>query len=155
MNISKLESLSAFSPGSKLWIVADQKSSRWAEIIDWELGFQLTRADHHKDPIAAKRLEEIVKAVEMKVPSFSKDKEAPLMVASTKYLPNTFTVKVPYEGEKAKWLKSVASVWANLNFPPLRVFLPKGIEFDDFKKQWAQKDVAQEISVVLDSSAAH
>ncbi len=155
MNISKLESLSAFSPGSKLWVVADQKHSRWAEIIDWELGFQLTRADQHKDPIAGERLEEIVKACEMKVETPKTKDSSPLMVGSTKYLPNTYTVKIPYEGEKQSWIKNVTSVWANLNFPPVRIFLPKGIEFEEFKKHWASKDVAQEISVVLESSATH
>ncbi len=155
MNISKLESLSAFSPGSKLWIVADQVNSRWSEVIDWELGFQLTRADQHKDPVVEKRLEEIIKACEMPLQDYSQKEKSPLMVASTRYLPNSFTVKVPYADDKATWLKSITAIWANLNFPPLRIFLPKGMEFDDVKKYWAQKDGAQEISVVLDSSATH
>ncbi len=115
----------------------------------------MTRADHHKDPVVSKRLEEIVKACEISANGFSAKNQAPLMVASTRYLPNNFTVKVPFDGEKAAWLKNIIGLWANLNFPPLRIFLPKGVEFEDFKKNFAQKEVSQEVTVVLDSSATH
>lgn len=148
MRFTQLENLNAFSPGSTLWIVADQTESTWAQKVDWELGFQLSRSDGHKKPAIPKPLAEVTSACKFENLNFETDSQAPTMVASQQYLPNRFTVKVPFNGDKEKWLSQSVSIWKNLICPPVRFFLPDELSIDDFKKKWPAKDVVGEVSIV-------
>ena len=147
MPLVRTDRAGAFSLGHTLWIIATPQQSHWAQLIDWELGFQITRAEHFQETSWAKPLEEIVQACALPRYDDRPDKSAPLMIASHHYLPNTFTVCLPFS-EKAKWVKEINEIWEKLKFPTLRVFLPDNLKFEAVEDAWDNPDHIQDVSIV-------
>lgn len=131
------ESLQA---GADLWICADPESSAWTRRIDWYLNSQIMRAECRQQPAVPSELLRIEQEWGCDRPTIAVEETAPLMIASSRLLPNRQTVMVPFSGGSASWVKSCARIWKEMNRPSTRVFLPEAISLEEFEKAWPKKD---------------
>ncbi len=61
-------------------------------------------------------------------------KSHPILVESSFYFPNLWTVELPYTPE---WLSGAYQIWHSLNRPTLRIFTPQPITAEDIERKWA------------------
>ena len=148
MNI--LSQASALNPGSDLWIVPDFPNSKWTQKLDWYLNFQMIRSTRHLTPEL--RNYTLFVQRETGLPSFeSKTADwQPLMITSEAFLPNKWVVLVPGAEDFNSWVKEVSKIWANLQKPNLRIFLPTGQSASSIEKAWSKQHSFQDFTVVLD-----
>lgn len=141
----------AFNPGADLWIVPDSKNSAWTKRLDWHLNFQLVKAM----PLSPRPLEtpllHVLRETNQSFSMESLPESAPLMIASSTYFPNKWTVHLSFKQDLEEWCVRLAPIWRGLTEPTLRVFLPTQIKPDDFSKAWAKETKMTEFTAVLDS----
>jgi hypothetical protein len=148
--LKSLDSLTALSSGCDLWIVADPSQSRWTRKIDWYLNFQLQRAQTHRSPGKSAELDRLLGSLELEAPIFELKSLAPLMVASSRLLPNRQTVLVPMPDDLDDWVKRCHELWKSMSCPTTRVFLPESVQPEAFCSRWAAKEASGFIEIVPD-----
>lgn len=139
MSWSELSSDQALSEGSTLWIVGELNSSFWAQKINWYLNFQLRRAKFHQSREISSELITVLQTCEVEAPEFKLNPNAPLLVESSKLLPNQVTVQL-FNRTFESWLEDAISIWNDLQRPSVRVFLPADKSPDVMKTRWQMPD---------------
>ncbi|MCB0350346.1 MAG: hypothetical protein KDD38_04125 [Bdellovibrionales bacterium] len=136
MAISTLNRAQAFGAGCDLWIIPEKNNFSFFNKLDWYLNFQLTKSHLHESQSLSPQLKSITN--ENQLPQFhiELEKTAPLLVSAEIGLPTKRVVEIPSSDEAKPWTTRVYNVWANLDRPTLRVFLPTNINVDDFKTNW-------------------
>lgn len=130
MNFKQLSYHTALTPGADLWILP--KTSFWAKKLDWYVNFQISKPPPH--PSLSSR--QIKSLKELDLPYFpSTPTYDVLMIASENFLPNLQTVILPFE-DLQLWIEQVHKIWANLNHPSLRLFLPDHYLYADITERW-------------------
>lgn len=153
MALKVLDPNNALTSGSRLWVVSDLEKSHWARKIDWYLNFQLLRAEPHRSPELSPEIKSVMERWEFDAPEISIAERAPLMVASSKLLPNTQTVMVPLSAKEELWVKACHRIWQDLGRPTMRVFLPEESTVEGFSKHWPKADQEAAIELVADGEA--
>lgn len=123
MSWSELSSEQALSEGSALWIVGNLEDSTWAQKINWYLNFQLRRAKFHQTKAMPQELIAVLQTWEVEAPELKIDPSAPLLVESSKLVPNQITVQL-FNRTFDSWVDEGMRVWNDLQRPSVRVFLP-------------------------------
>lgn len=118
---------SALTSGCDLWLAPDTRHSKWTERLDWYLGFQIRRAIDRVSSRASAKLEQIMRENEIEVENNSVAADAPLLISSSHYLPNTSVVILEFHASLETWLGECQSVWHSLGRPSVRVFLPDSV----------------------------
>jgi len=145
-----------WSGGYDFWFVADPEHSLWARKIDWYLNFQLMKANRHQPLAIAPELQAIAQKNEMDVPALEMLVDPsylrlPLLLACGNLLPVRTLIVVPFsesaESQVSDWSRTCLKIWQNLNRPKVRVFLPNGVGFEDFRADWHQ-EFAHDIDLV-------
>jgi hypothetical protein len=134
----KLSESEAFSEGSALWFVGDLESSLWAQKINWYLNFQFRKAKAHEPRSIPKELSTILQTWEVDAPSIKLSSQAPLLIESSKLLPNKMTVQISARTFN-QWLEEAKDVWISLQKPPVRLFLPRGKSASDVGPAWSDQ----------------
>ena len=124
----------ALTMGSDLWLIGDLANSAWSRKIDWYLNFQLSRAAHHTRQEISPELASTAESWEFDPPVIESHAAAPLLVASSKFLPNQMTVQIAGEGEA--WVKAAIATVSSLQPRSIRIFLPAGLSLGEFSKFW-------------------
>lgn len=130
----------ALLPGAELWVVPDLNQSTWTQKIDWYLNFQILRSTQHRVAEPPPEMKSVIGDWELDPPKIELHKTSPLMIASAQLLPNHAVVVIPMSEQNQNWPESVHSVWAKLDKPSLRVFLPKSVTASNFVKAWPQSE---------------
>lgn len=134
--------------GADLWLMADPVTSAWTRNIDWYLNWQIMRAECRQAPRPAPELLRIEEEWGCEHPSVATEATAPLMIASSRLLPNRQTVVIPFSGDIDAWVKACVRVWQEMKLPTTRVFLPEAISIDAFQKSWPRRDSLGEMDLV-------
>lgn len=125
----------ALGAGADIWILPDFDQTTWTRAIDWYLNFQLSKAKmFHPQPLS-EELKNL--AGEIPLTDYHLDKPAPLLIASSDFLPNHAVVKIPINDEK-KWIARAYDIWCQLQRPSLRLFLSRTMEERDIEFQWPE-----------------
>lgn len=140
----------ALVPGAPLWIMPTQKNSTWAQRVDWYLNFQISFSGVQKKSELTKVQLEELKDLELPIYEPLRADDLPLMVGSSRLLPNEQTVVVPFSGDLAPWIEEIKRIWQSMAKPKCRIFLPTGVTFGEMAGQW--REMPQEISVVEDQA---
>ncbi len=135
MSWSELAPEQALSEGSTLWIVGDLNSSSWAQKINWYLNFQLRRAKFHQTREIPSELAEVLQTWEVEAPDLKLDPSAPLLVESSKLLPNKVTVQL-FDRTFDSWVDEAIKIWNDLQRPSVRVFLPSQKASNQLTARW-------------------
>jgi hypothetical protein len=155
-SMKRIDSTEALSPGCELWVLPPREKSQWAERIDWYLGFQIERARPHKPAQFSPDLQEVIERWEFEIPAVrlaSDDpSKTPLMIASSRLLPNRMTVVLPSSTD-AEWIAEAHRVWTGLGRPKVRAFLPSSVSPGAFETRWPKEDRDAEVEFISDLDA--
>lgn len=145
-----LSTASAFSSGHDLWVVSDRTHSRWALKLDWYLNFQMLQGER-RDP---RRLAEPVKALleESGLPPADSEtgESSPMLISADGRLPARWVLFLPMTSDSTNWVSHLAKVWANLQKPSMRVFLPTGLDGLPFTEEWKKHSSLENCALILD-----
>ena len=133
----------ALKQGADLWALSDSVQSAWSAKIDWHLGFQIKKQRLKILQKPSPKINSILKKYQ--IPSLkwsSSTSPLPLLIESSLYLPNLWTLEVPFS---TNWLDTIYDIWCSLNQPSLRIFAPKEIKKEAIEKKW--KSVSKNIKI--------
>lgn len=149
MGFQTLYRAKAFGAGSDLWIVPDPEESEIASRIDWYLNFQIAKSKVHETQKISAHLEASIKTHALVLPQISKEDGAPLLIASEQRFPNRMVVEMKVSAKPKVWVDEIQKLWAKLDRPRLRVFLPRDMTPEDFQNEWqAPMNPSDEITLV-------
>ncbi|MCB0356239.1 MAG: hypothetical protein KDD40_04490 [Bdellovibrionales bacterium] len=138
----------ALGPGAKLWITPGGESSEWNRKLDWQLNFQISRAQDHQ----AKKLDqEFLKKLQEYEISLINNPANPselLMISCENRLPTKMLVIIPFKEDVNSWLAEAHKVWSHLLKPSLRIFLPKDFPLNEFSRIWPDRSSVSDITLV-------
>lgn len=124
MKFEYLTQNKALTLGNDVWFLPNPEVSSWSCQIDWYLNYQITRAVHR---------------------SFTETKP-PLLISTENFLNNKSTVCIHFENDIALWTLTVFKIWETLKTLSPRVFLPKNIHTEIFKKECQKFETAENMS---------
>ncbi len=150
MATTTLSTAQAFSPGSDLWIIANDSPPEILKKIDWYLNFQLTRARRHKATSLAPQMKSIL--TENPIPNieFNRPENSSLLILANGQLPCQFVLVHGDENGSSgkKWSQSIYDAWVKLKKPTVRVFLPKAVTSSQFLQGWGSGDDRNDLTFV-------
>lgn len=119
-----------------LWIVPQSSHSAWFSQLDWYLNWQMCKGLTHKPAVADAQMYRIAEAYEVKIDSAPLSKTAPLLVATSPYLPAAQCLVLPYGGDLKQWLLEAKTIAFKMKCQSAQVFLPAGAQADKAEKTW-------------------
>lgn len=138
----------ALKKGAHLWIVSDSQNSSWHCQIDWYLCFQIKKSKlKHFDEIDQYTQSLLEKYA---LPSFQWKKPhppIPILIESADYLPNLWTMQMDYTEE---WIDKIYNIWASLNEPKLRIFVPQPIKKEKIIEKWEEHSKNNLIQYIME-----
>lgn len=135
------------SEGASLWILPSATDCSVATEIDWYLNFQIAHSKMRNPRPVSEELLKIAEENDIEIMDRPLG-EKPLMIAGAQALPVEQIVEI-LSASPLEWLKQSLSVWADLGKPPVRVFLPRGTSYEQFKKLWANY-ISESVQVFVD-----
>lgn len=145
-----LSKASALNPGHELWVSPDDLNSKWSQRLDWYLNFQIAKARAHRAATRQAPLEEILNEIEWTPETFAVAANEPLLISCAGLLTSRWVALVPQADDLTAWIQKVERLWRGLGRPPLRVFLPTGLQAGTFSEEWKRHVGTDDLSVVLD-----
>lgn len=145
MSLKVLYKAGALGAGADVWILPDFDQTTWTRSIDWYLNFQISKAKMFHPRSLSKDLKSLADDIPLK--SYRPEEPAPLLVASSEFLPNRAVVKLPLKDAK-EWTTKAYDIWQQLQKPSLRLFLPRTLRERDFESQWPEPVEIESIAVV-------
>jgi hypothetical protein len=154
-----LSQASSYNSGNDLWIIANEKYSKWFGRLDWYLNFNLAVSELHKPKAISTWLLKVVKQCELDPPDQHKIPEnSPLLIASEKWIPARWVAVHPFETEQIQidedpvpqWVSTIHKTWSELAKPSFRVFLPIGMTPAQFSSAWDKLDSFSDYTLVTD-----
>lgn len=136
MGFQTLYRAKAFGPGSDLWVLPEPEESEIATRIDWYLNFQIAKSKIHKTRKVGAQIEEVIKAHDLCFPEIKLEDDAPLLISSEQRFPNRMVVEIKVQPKVEVWVENIQTLWAKLDRPKLRVFLPREMSPEQFQKAW-------------------
>lgn len=140
------------SPGADLWVVPERKNSLLAQKLDWYLNFQIAKSAQHQSRPLPQRVTEILKKCALQNYDWIEQSKDSLMVLSNHVFPNRWVLVVRGSDDITAWLGDIFERWQKLNFPTLRIFLPKEASRGDFEKVSKKWEFADRVSFVVEGS---
>ena len=145
----------AFRPGVDLWIATEPGASWAARRVDWRLNFMVARALARGRSAPPTELNEITERCEIEVPVVPDMSSEPLLVESSRHLPNRAVVVVAWAQDGRDWCARAKRAWTSLGSPGVRVFLPPGVSHAVFEREWGvvaeSAAPPNEVQTVVDS----
>ena len=137
----------ALKNGADLWVISDPEHSSWYHKINWYLCFQIDKTGSCPLPSPSSQMRSLLEKYKISTIDSPLPPSFPVLVDSSFYLPNLWTVKLSYT---VKWLNEVYNIWRSLNQPTLRLFVPKLIERTKIMEKWGGPAKSINIQYVLD-----
>ena len=135
MAIKSLYRAQAFGPGADMWVIPSKETSALVQKMDWYLNFQLARAHAHAAQEPAPQLLALVNENQLQSLTDRPQHPEALMIAAEHTFPTKTVVEAPLKNKKS-WAEHIHNVWLQMGTPSLRVFLPNGIDAEEFKELW-------------------
>jgi hypothetical protein len=147
-----LSQASSYNAGNDLWIIANDKYSKWFNRLDWYLNFNLAVSELHQPKAISTWLLKVVKQCELDPPDQHKIPDnSPLLIASENWIPARWVAVHNFEPEQAdQWISSIHQTWSQLTKPSFRVFLPIGMTPSQFSGAWGKLESFSDYTLVTD-----
>lgn len=149
MPILPVNQVAALSSGADLWVGPDINHSTWMRELDWNLNHIILEGEAHKP----RKIDQEVRGLLFENQIVFQDISSPSsdsLFAAKHQLPTNWLVVVPWNGQLNKWLERVHNHWKSLQYPSLRLFLPKGVSVSETSREWQKVSSQQDFTVVLD-----
>ena len=149
MPILPVNQVSALSSGADLWICPDLQNSKWTIQIDWYLNHIISKSDSYETPKLSQNMKGLLFENELVFHDISTP-SVDLLIACSHQLPAQWLLVAPWNGQIQKWSQRLHEHWKKLNYPSMRLFLPKGITPSECSREWQKITDHQDFTVVLD-----
>ena len=137
-----------FKRGADLWILSDSQHSSWHCKIDWYLCFQIKKIRSQKFQKFSSQTQLLLKKYQIPIIQWNPPQEVPVLIESSAYFPNLWTMELPYTDE---WINKVYDVWYALSQPKLRIFVPHPIKIEEIEKKWQEHIKNNSIQYIIDN----
>jgi hypothetical protein len=155
MSIEKLHPFHALKSGSQLWFLPEKNISGWTRFLDWHINFLIAQSNFKTKrelPGALKNIlaeEDIPHSLDLK-PQYEQT-----LLSTQNYLPNISTVMIRNYQNIESWTEQIFVCLEQLKPRSVRIFLPKGIDANDFIKSTKDKFEDLQVTVVEDITDHH
>lgn len=148
MSIYAVTKAKAFEGGSDLWVSPEPEVSELTKELNWYTNFLTSRMIYHRPQTVSPVLADILAKNEIEFLGSPPETPDRFLLCTEHVVPNKLLLVLPYKGGLKSWLKQAHRVWQELGQPTVRIFLPKGVDVDQFSKAWPEKGAGQEVSIV-------
>lgn len=141
MGVTAISPEQAWSEGSSLWILTNEKSPSLSR-TDWLLNFQISKSLLHSSRPVASQVSTILEKTGLPTPPALHSVSKNLLISAHLFLPaqwvSVIDLKMSDKGaiDHQSWITETFKVWNQLAKPSMRVFLPKSMEISFFQKAW-------------------
>lgn len=150
--IQKLNNYHAYKPGSDIWFLPEKKLSLWAKNLNWYVNFLYSKAQKNTKRAVPDVLKNIIKEEDMNLSTDLTNNNQVLLLSSDAYLPNRALAFIRNVSDVEEWFDKILSTSEQLKTHSVRVFLPKGLAFNDVKKYSQKFPENMEVTIVEDGT---
>lgn len=155
MAIEKLHPFHALKQGSQVWFIPEKNISGWTSFLDWHINFLIAQTNQKTRKILPQVLKNILSDEEITLDVNLKKEYSQTLLSTEHYLPNTSTVMIRNFKDITSWTEQILSSINHLKPKSARIFLPKGIDVDQFMRFAKDEFEELQITVVEDMSPLH
>lgn len=152
MALQEISHANILSPGADLWVVPERKNSQLAQKLDWYLNFQIAKSAQHQSRPLPQKVTEILKKCALQSYDWIEESKDCLMVLSHHVFPNRWVLVVRGSDDFSSWIGNIFERWQKLNFPTLRVFLPREISRQEFEKAIKKWEFSERVTFVVEEA---
>lgn len=154
MDVIELPQVSAFGPGSELWVLPDPQTCLWARQVDWYVNGLISRAENRTPKEIAVGLRKILSDEEISVPEVPAH-EGVLLIAAASFAPTKYILIQQYSGGLKTWLKKAFHYAQALNLEKTRLFLPDKGSLPELKGALTEFQTQSQVMIVGPKSGGH
>lgn len=155
MAIEKLHPFHALKSGSQIWFIPEKNISGWTRFLDWHINFLVAQCNLKTKRDLSGILKGILTEEDIQLDLNLKSQYEQTLLSTHDYLPNTSTVMIRNFQDVKSYVDQIELALKQLKPRTARIFLPKGVDVNQFMK--TTKDIFEElqITVVEDMSPTH
>lgn len=151
MALIVLSSNQAFNTGADLWVIPDFSNSKIASQLDWYNNFIIGKTLRKNQFVISSEINQILQETELPRQVITVNGNDNLMIATSKQLPNRWTIMVWYEQDSTSWCKKIHDLYLHLKNPTLRIFLPTNLSMNQFVESWRLVSSEEDFSIVVEN----
>lgn len=157
--MEKLHPFNALKSGSQVWFIPEKNISGWTRFLDWHINFLVAQSNFQCNQKTKRDLSGALKSIlseeDISLDLNLKSQYEQTLLSTQDYLPNTSTVMIRNFQDMKSWTDQIMLSLKQLKPKSARIFLPKGIDANQFIK--ATKDDFEDfnVTVVEDMSPTH
>ncbi len=137
-------------PETELWVVPPSHHSAWFARLDWYLNWQMSKGLAHRPVRPSAEVEQLAQDYEIPIPFAQLADPGPLLIASSRLVPASSCIVLPYAGDVAGWLEQIAKFAENLRVKTVAIFLPAGVWVDSATSAWSGIQTSLEVQFIKD-----
>lgn len=155
MAIEKLHPFHALKAGSQVWFIPEKNISGWTRFLDWHINFLVAQSNQKTKRDLSGILKGILAEEDIQVNFDLKSQYELTLLSTQNYLPNSSTVMIRNFQDIQSWTAQIFSSLKQLKPRSARIFLPKGIDVNQFIKSTKDEFEDLQVTVVEDINPTH
>ncbi|MES2769592.1 MAG: hypothetical protein V4596_10655 [Bdellovibrionota bacterium] len=159
MAIEKLHPFHALKSGSQVWFIPEKNISGWTRFLDWHINFLIALSNDRCNQKTRRDLSGTLKGIlteeDIHFDINLKTQYEQTLLSTQNYLPNTSTVMIRNFQDIKSWTDQIMLGLKQLKPRTARIFLPKGVDVNQFMKIMKDDFEELQVTVVEDVSPTH
>ncbi len=152
MAIEKLHPFHALKSGAQIWFIPEKNISGWARFLDWHINFLIAQSNLRTKRDLSGILKGILSEEDIQHHLDLKPQYEQALLSTQNYLPNTSTVMIRNFKDIDSWTEQIFLSLKQLKPRSVRIFLPKGVDANQFIKSTKDNFEDLQVTVVEDST---
>lgn len=142
MSVENISHTSALNAGNDLWVIQDFENSYWFNILNWYLNFQILKIKYKPKNNLDPKLVKIIISCEFDFyQPHDNFNTLPILIASSKHLPNQWTIISPIEQNSNKWINQSLKWQKELKANSIRFFLSEENSLQNFINSFPKEKI--------------
>lgn len=155
MAIEKLHPFHALKSGSQVWFIPEKNISGWTRFLDWHINFLIAQSNLKSKRDLSGILKGILSEEDIHLNLDLKGQYEQTLLSTQNYLPNTSTVMIRNFQDIKSWTDQIMLGLKQLKPRSARIFLPKGVDVNQFIKITKDSFEDLQVTIVEDVSPTH
>ena len=147
MAIEKIHPFHALKSGAQVWFIPEKNISLWTKFLDWHINFLIAQSNQKTKRDLSGILKGILSEENIELDLNLKKEYEQTLLSTSDYLPNISTVMIRNFEDINSWTEQIHLGLKQLKPKSARIFLPKGVDVNQFIK--SQKDSFEDIQVTV------
>lgn len=152
MTIEKLHPFHALKSGSQVWFIPEKNISGWTRFLDWHINFLIAQSNLKAKRDLSGILKGILSEEDIQLNLDIKGEYEQTLLSTQSYLPNVSTVMIRNFQDIKSWTDQIILGLKQLKPRSARIFLPKGVDVNQFMKTAKDNFEDLQVTVVEDVS---